>query len=144
MQARDVMEHTNRKRPEGLRSDDRPYRVLVVDDSTTMRKIIGQHLKAEAYEICGEAANGVEALEFYKELTPDVVTLDINMPLMGGLEALRNILQYDSAAKVLMVTSEGDKETVIEAVTAGAKGYIVKPPNKARVCEKRKIALQNQ
>ena len=143
MKATDIMENMNRKRPEGLKSDDRPYRVLVVDDSTTMRKIIAQHLKAEAYEICGEAANGEEALELYKELMPDVVTLDINMPVMSGLDALKCILGHDKDANVLMVTSEGDRETVIEAITAGAKGYIVKPPNKARVCEKVKFALQN-
>ena len=105
MKARDVMENVNRKRPEGIKSDDQSFRVLVVDDSATMRKIITQHLKAEAYKICGEASNGEEALELYKELAPDVVTLDINMPVMSGLEALKRILDYDRGAKVLMVTS---------------------------------------
>lgn len=130
----DLMEVINRKKPEGLNKLDQAYRVLVVDDSATMRKIVGQQLKSEAYEIVGEAANGADALELYKEKVPDVVTLDINMPVMSGIEALQKILEWDKEANVIMLTSEGQKETVIEAVSMGAKGYIVKPPNKMKVC----------
>lgn len=115
---------------------EKPYRVLVADDSTTMRKIVGQHLKSEAFEICGEAANGQEALELYKELSPDAVTLDINMPVMNGVDALKKILEYDKNARIVMLTSEGQRETVIDAIKMGARGYIVKPPNKTIVCEK--------
>ena len=134
---------TKKKQPEGLNESDQPYRVLVVDDSTTMRKIIGQHLKSEAYEICGEASNGLEAVEMYKELDPDVVTLDINMPVADGHQALRDILAYDRDARIVMLTSEGQKETVVDAMQTGAKGFIVKPPQKAMVCEKVKEALEN-
>lgn len=137
----DILGSINRKRPDGLNPDGKPYRVLVVDDSTTMRKIISQQLKSEAYEICGEAADGKEALEKYKELGPDVVTMDINMPVMDGLESLKAILAYDAKARVVMLTSEGQKDIVVNALSTGAKGYVVKPPNKAALCERVKAVL---
>ena len=138
-----ITEILNRKNPEGLNKYDKPYRVLIVDDSTTMRKIISQQLKSELYEICGEASNGEEALNKYKELNPDIVTLDINMPVVDGIEALKGILDYNKKARVVMLTSEGEKTTVIEAIKLGAKGYIVKPPSKAKVCENVKKALES-
>ena len=131
-----------RQAPEGLKSPNQPYRVLVVDDSTTMRKIIAQQLRAQAYEVCGEAEDGLQAIALYKELDPDVVTLDINMPVADGHVALREILAYDRDAKVVMLTSEGQKSTVAEAVSAGASGFVVKPPNKTLLCEKVKQALR--
>ena len=144
MKAReDIVHILNQKKPEGLNKFDKSYRVLVVDDSATMRKIISQQLKSEAYEVCGEAADGEEAFQLYKELEPDVVTLDINMPVVDGIAALKNILDYDKAAKVVMLTSEGQKQTVVDAITMGAKGYVVKPPNKAKVCAKVKSVLES-
>jgi two-component system, chemotaxis family, chemotaxis protein CheY len=130
----DLVQSINRKKPEGLNKLDEPYKVLVVDDSATMRKIIGQQLKTEAYDICGEASNGQEAVELYKEKEPDIVTLDINMPVMSGTEALKKILEWDKDARIVMLTSEGQRDIVVEAVSAGAQGYIVKPPNKMKVC----------
>ena len=142
MKARDdLMYNLNRKTPDGINKLDQPYRVMVVDDSATMRRIIIQQLKSEAYEICGEAANGEEAFQLYKELEPDVVTLDINMPIVDGIAALQKILEWDKNAKIIMLTSEGQKQTVVDAISMGAKGYIVKPPNKANVCEKVKTVL---
>ena len=142
MKARDdLMTVINSKKPEGMRSSESAFRILVADDSTTMRKIVGQHLKSEMYEICGEAANGQEAVELFKELSPDAVTLDINMPIMDGIAALKEILAYDKDARIVMVTSEGQRESVIDAIKMGARGYIVKPPNKAIVCEKVKFAI---
>lgn len=138
----DVVSAINAKRPDGMNPDEKPYRVLVADDSTTMRKIVGQHLKSEAYEVCGEATNGKEAVEMYKELDPDAVTLDINMPQMNGIEALKAIVEFDQNARIVMLTSEGQRETVVEALKIGARGYVVKPPNKAVVCEKVKQAIQ--
>jgi two-component system, chemotaxis family, chemotaxis protein CheY len=137
----DLLTSINRKRPDGLNKLDKPYRVLIVDDSTTMRKIIGQQLKSEAYEVCGEGSNGQEGVDLYKELGPDVVTMDINMPVMDGLEALKAILVYDANARIVMLTSEGQKDIVLTALTAGAKGYVVKPPNKASLCERVRTAL---
>lgn len=144
MKAREDIVHVlNQKKPEGLNKFDKPYRVLVVDDSATMRKIISQQLKSELYEICGEASNGEEAFQMYKEQEPDVVTLDINMPVVDGIAALKSILDYDKEARVVMLTSEGQKQTVVESISMGAKGYIVKPPNKAKVCAKVKSVLES-
>jgi len=140
----DIVHMLNQKKPDGLNKFDKPYRVLVVDDSATMRRIISQQLKSEAYDICGEAADGEEAFQMYKELEPDVVTMDINMPVVDGVEALKKILDWDKGAKILMLTSEGQKQTVVDAVSKGAKGYIVKPPNKAKVCNKVKSVLESQ
>lgn len=137
----DLVQSINQKKPEGLNKLDKPYRVLVVDDSTTMRRIVAQQLRSEAYDICAEASDGAQALELYKEHEPDIVTLDINMPNVSGLEALKSILAWDRNAKIVMLTSEGQKDTVIEAVSCGARGYIVKPPNKAKLCEAVKKAL---
>ena len=143
MKAReDIVHALNQKKPEGLNKLNKPYRVLVVDDSATMRKIISQQLKSEAYDICGEAGDGEEAFALFKELEPDVVTLDINMPVVDGMTALKNILDYNKEAKVVMLTSEGQKQTVVDAISMGAKGYIVKPPNKAKVCAKVKSVLE--
>ena len=137
----DIADQIGKKKPDGLKSNGEPFQVLVVDDSATMRKIVGQHLIAEAYEICGEASNGAEAIARYKELGPDVVTLDINMPDVDGLSALKSILEYDRKACIVMLSSEGQRGTVIDAIKMGARGYIVKPPDKARLCEKVKFAL---
>jgi two-component system chemotaxis response regulator CheY len=138
----DIVSAINAKTPEGMNPEGKPFRVLIADDSTTMRKIISQHLKTEAYEVCGEASNGQEAVDRYKELNPDAVTLDINMPIMSGLEALRAILSHDPDARIIMLTSEGQRETVVDALKIGARGYVVKPPNKAIVCEKIKQAIK--
>jgi two-component system chemotaxis response regulator CheY len=138
----DIPNAVSQKRPDGLNKLDKPYRVLVVDDSSTIRKIVGQHLRSEAYEICGEAATGREAVDRYKELSPDVVTLDINMPEMDGIAALGAILAHDAKAKIVMLTSEGEKHMVLRAIAGGAKGYVVKPPVRTKLCEAVKKALE--
>ncbi len=137
----DTLDAMNEKKPEGLNELNNPYRVMVVDDSMTMRKIVIQQLKSEAYEICGEAADGQEAVEKYKELAPDVITLDVNMPVMDGILALRSILEYDRSAKVVMLTSEGQKQMIVKAIGEGASGYITKPPQKEMVCREIRAAL---
>jgi two-component system, chemotaxis family, chemotaxis protein CheY len=140
----DITSTGPQKQPEGLNKLGKPYRVLVVDDSSTMRKIVIQHLKSEAYEICAEAGDGKEAVERFKELAPDVVTLDINMPEMDGIAALKAIIEYDKAARVVMLTSEGEKSIVLQAISSGAKGYVMKPPVRAKLCEAVKKALEGQ
>jgi two-component system chemotaxis response regulator CheY len=84
-------------------------------------------LKAAGYEIAGEASNGLEAVEKYKDLNPDLVTMDITMPTMSGIEAVREIRKYDPEAKIIMCSAIGQKSMVIEAIEAGARNYIIKP-----------------
>jgi two-component system chemotaxis response regulator CheY len=101
--------------------------VLIVDDSKFMRKVLCGMLEKHGYEVVGEAANGAEALEQYQALEPDLVTMDINMPDVAGLEAVRNILAVDPGATIVMITSIGTKDRVLEVIEAGAKNYLLKP-----------------
>ncbi len=102
-------------------------RVLIVDDAAFMRMSIRNMLESNGFEIVGEAENGVMAIEKYKELQPEVVTMDITMPEMDGLEALREIKKIDPAASVVMVSALGQEARMKEAIIYGAKGFIVKP-----------------
>lgn len=102
-------------------------RVLVVDDGAFMRLLIKQMLVKRGYEIVGEAENGKEAVEKYEELRPDLVTLDITMPVMDGIMALKEIMALNSNAKVVMVSAMGQEVYVKEAIRCGAKSFVVKP-----------------
>jgi len=102
-------------------------RVLVVDDAAFMRISIKNILVKHGYEICGEAENGEIAIQRYKELMPDIVTMDITMPEMDGLASLKGILAFHPLANVIMVSAMGQETMVREAIIAGAKGFIVKP-----------------
>ncbi len=102
-------------------------RVLVVDDAPFLRMMVSKLLTENGYEIAGEAENGEDAIQKYKELKPDIVTMDITMPVKTGLEALREIIEYDKDAKVVMVTAMGQQSMVFEAIQLGAKSFIVKP-----------------
>ncbi len=102
-------------------------RVLVVDDAMFMRRIITDTLKKDNYNVVGEASNGVQAVELYKELNPNIVLMDITMPEMDGIEAVRNIIEYDKNANIIMCTAMGQDSMVKESVIAGAKDFIVKP-----------------
>ena len=115
----------------------------MVDDSSVVRRLGAQMLRSEMFEICGEAEDGYQAFQMYKELLPDVVTMDVNMPVMTGIESLRQILAHDPNAKVVMVTSEGHRDMVMEAVKLGAKGYVVKPFRKDPFCEQLKLAIES-
>ena len=108
-------------------------KVLVVDDSALIRKILIKLLIENGYQVVGEATNGQEGLDLYKELKPDLVTLDVTMPVMDGVEALRQIIAFDSGAKVAMITAAGQKEKLIEALKIGAKLFITKPFNEDEV-----------
>lgn len=102
-------------------------RVLVVDDAVFIRNTLKMILERNNFEVVGMAGNGIEALQQYKSLKPDVVTMDITMPEMDGLEALRAIREFDKSAKVVMISAMGKEDAVREAVISGAKNFIVKP-----------------
>ena len=102
-------------------------RVLIVDDAAFMRVSIRNIVSKNGYEVAGEAENGAVAVQKYAELHPDIVTMDITMPEMNGLEALIAIRKADPGAKVIMVSALGQESMVRDAVMAGAKGSVVKP-----------------
>lgn len=107
--------------------------VLIADDAAFMRMSIKNMLVRNGYEVIGEAENGKEAVRKYKELKPDVVTLDITMPEMDGLEALRQIKSYDPKANVIIVSAMGQQAMILEAISGGAKSFLVKPFNENHV-----------
>ena len=110
-------------------------RVLVVDDAAFMRKMVSDALATGGHEVVGEAGNGVEAVARYQELKPDLMTLDITMPEKDGLTALAEIVAADPAARVVMCSALGQEAKVLEAIKLGAKDFVVKPFQPARVIE---------
>lgn len=102
-------------------------RVLVVDDAIFMRNMIKDIFSSAGYEVVGEAANGLEAVERYKELKPDLTTMDIVMPFKSGIEATREIVKTDDKATIIMCSALGQESLVMEAIEAGASDFIVKP-----------------
>jgi two-component system chemotaxis response regulator CheY len=104
-----------------------PKRVLVVDDAIFMRNMIKDIFASGGYEVVGEASNGLEAVERYKELKPDLTTMDIVMPFKSGIEATREIIKGDPRAAILMCSALGQESLVMEAIEAGAVDFIVKP-----------------
>ena len=101
--------------------------ILIVDDSRTSRKILKGILEGEGYDVVGEATNGQEGYDRYVELKPDVVTMDITMPVLDGIEALKKIKSEYPDAKVVMVTAAGQKTKMVEAVQNGASEFVSKP-----------------
>lgn len=118
------------------------HKVLIVDDAAFMRMMIKDFLsKEEDFEVVGEAENGLVAVEKFKDLQPDVVTLDITMPEMDGLDALKKIRDIDSGAKIVMCSAMGQQAMVLEAIKNGAKDFVVKPFQGPRVIEALRKAL---
>ena len=110
-------------------------RVLIVDDAMFMRMMLKDILSKNGYEVVGEAANGKEAIDKYKRLRPDLVLLDITMPEMEGIEALKKIKMIDPKAKIIMCSAMGQQVMVIEAIQNGALDFVVKPFQQDRVIE---------
>jgi two-component system, chemotaxis family, chemotaxis protein CheY len=110
-------------------------RVLIVDDAAFMRMMIKDILTKNGYDVVGEAQDGAEAVEKYKELTPDLVTMDITMPEKDGISALKDIKAINSNANIIMCSAMGQQAMVIDAIQAGAKDFIVKPFQADRVIE---------
>lgn len=103
------------------------HKILVVDDAAFMRMKVKMALEKAGFEVIGEADNGLEGVSQYMKLKPDLVTLDITMPKLSGIDALKEIRKFDNNAKVLMVSAMGQEGIVKEAVLSGAKTFIVKP-----------------
>ncbi|MDS0524130.1 response regulator [Clostridium sp. SHJSY1] len=110
-------------------------KVLIVDDAAFMRMMIKDILEKNNFEIVGEASNGLIAVELYKKEKPDVVTMDITMPDMDGIQAVKAIKEFDPNAKVVMCSAMGQQSMVMDAIKAGAKDFIVKPFQADRVLE---------
>ena len=102
-------------------------RILIVDDSRTSRKILRTILEENGHEVIDEAVNGQEGLDKYLALKPDITTLDITMPIMDGLEALKAIREADKSAQIIMVTAAGQQSKMVEAIKLGASEFLTKP-----------------
>ena len=109
--------------------------ILICDDAAFMRMMIKDILSKNGYNVAGEAENGAKAVEKYNELKPDLVLMDITMPEMDGIQALKKIKETDSSALVIMCSAMGQQAMVIESIQAGAKDFIVKPFQADRVIE---------
>ena len=136
MIAKGDMPSINDKAPEGAKPEGGSYRVLVVDDSMFIAKQLGQIFTSEGFEVAGTAADGSQGVEKYKELRPDLVTMDITMPVMDGVSALEKILEFDKNARVIMVSALGKEDVVKKSLLMGAKSYIVKPLDRKKVLER--------
>ncbi|MCK4540935.1 MAG: response regulator [Spirochaetales bacterium] len=134
----------NERKAEGMKDDGVAYRVLVVDDSMFVTKQISQILTSEGFDVIGTAKDGVEGLEKYKELYPnvDLVTMDITMPRMDGVTALEKIIEFDKDAKIIMISALGKQDLVKKSLLLGAKNYIVKPLDRSKVLERVLMSLK--
>ena len=108
--------------------------ILIVDDAEFMRTMLKNLVEEHGYQVAGEAVNGQEAVEKYQDLQPDLVTMDITMPKMDGIEAIKEIMKDDPDADIIVCSAMGQKPMVIESLEAGAKDFIVKPikPDKVK------------
>ncbi len=116
--------------------------ILIVDDASFMRMMIKDILTKNGFEVVGEAENGVKAVEKYKELDPELVIMDITMPEMDGIQAVKEIKNINQNAKIVMCSAMGQQSMVIEAIQAGAKDFIVKPFQADRVVEAVKKSIK--
>ena len=109
--------------------------VLIVDDAAFMRQMVKGILTKHGHKVAGEAENGKQAISQYKELSPDLVLMDITMPEMDGIEAVKNIVQINPSAKIIMCSAMGQQSVVMDAIKEGAKDFIVKPFQENRILE---------
>ena len=116
----------------GLKPDGTPIRVMAVDDSPVTRKLIKKALQPEGFTVVGEAGNGKEAIELYPSLKPDIITMDVTMPIMDGLQAASVIKKLDANQKILMLSAMSDKDIIAEAATYGIKHFAASPSNPNR------------
>lgn len=116
-------------------------KVLIIDDAAFMRLSLKSMLERNGFEVVGEAENGEVGIVKYKEVSPDIVTMDVTMPKMDGVQTLKLIKEYDPKARVVMVTAMGQEQIVKQAVLSGAKSFIVKPFKEDRLVETLKKVL---
>jgi len=110
-------------------------KILIVDDSLIVRKNLQSIVEGQGYRVIAEAKTGNEAVALYTKYQPDIVTMDITMPDMDGIAAVRLIMGENPNAKIIMMTAQGQENMVIKAIKAGAKGYVLKPLTKKKVVE---------
>ncbi|WP_408956029.1 response regulator [Natroniella sp. ANB-PHB2] len=110
-------------------------KILITDDANFMRTMLAKIIEEQGYVVAGMAENGERAIDQYKELEPDLVTMDITMPGMDGIEATKKIMEYDPDATIIVCSAMGQKPMVLEAIEAGAKDFIVKPIKPEKVKE---------
>ena len=110
-------------------------RVVIVDDTVFMRMSLKNFLESFDYEVVGEGSDGFEAVTLYKRLKPDIITMDITMPKKDGVAAVKEIIAFDPRATIIMVSAMGQKSKVVEAVSAGAKDFVVKPFKPERIIQ---------
>ena len=116
-------------------------RVLVVDDANFMRMVVRDSLEPVGYEIAGEATNGAEAVSRYRQLRPDLVTMDITMKIKDGVEAARDILAADPNARIVMVTALGQESMLLDCIALGVRDFVVKPFSTERIVSAAERAL---
>ena len=109
--------------------------IMVVDDSSIIRKTLTIKLENLGHNVVAQAKSGKEAIELYKIHMPDLVTMDITMPIMNGIESLKRIKSKFKDAKIIMVTSHGEEKLVMDAITSGARGYVLKPITEEKITE---------
>ncbi len=117
-------------------------RIVLADDLSFMRMVQKEILEEKGYEIAGEACDGIEAVERYLTLRPDVIILDITMPNMNGLDAMHKIFDFDKSAKIIICSALGQQQLIVEAIKAGVKDFIVKPFKPERIISAIEKALK--
>lgn len=117
-------------------------RILIVDDAKFMRETLETILSNAGHVIVGKAENGKDAVDLYKELRPDLVTMDITMPIMNGIEAIKAIIEIDDEASIVVCSAMGQQKVVVEAIEVGAKDFVIKPFDEHRVLETVNQALE--
>ncbi|KRE71324.1 response regulator [Paenibacillus sp. Soil750] len=110
-------------------------RIMIIDDAAFMRALLKDYLSSLGHEIVAEGSNGREAIQLYKRYKPDLVTMDITMPEMDGISALKEIMKFDPRANVIMCSAMGQQQMVLDSIRAGAKDFLVKPFNNERIVE---------
>jgi two-component system chemotaxis response regulator CheY len=105
----------------------RAMKLMIVDDSNIMRRRIERSQQFEELELVGSAANGIEAIELFRKMDPDVITMDLTMPQMDGIECIENIVKLKPAVRILVISALADKATAVEAMEKGANGFLNKP-----------------